>query len=119
MRRGWMALSPARPDPPDESSDPLSLAHCRHCQVERIAELEIPTGVPLVYDLDRGCIQLLDDGLAPSPRARYDFGAGAELLFQVVVVVVVVVARNEDARCCCCVLRSVSQQHQRRRRSMA
>ena len=36
--------------------------------------------MPLLYDPARRRIRLLDDG-EPDPLSRYDFGAGAELLF--------------------------------------
>ena len=42
--------------------------------------MEIPTGVPLLYDEAKRRIRLLDDGLA-DPLSRHNFGAGAELLF--------------------------------------
>ena len=58
------------------------LMHLCAIPPDRIAELEIPTGVPLVYDLDTRRAMLLDDGLSPPPRERYDFGACAELLFR-------------------------------------
>ena len=56
------------------------LMHLCDVPVERIADVEIPTGVPLLYDPARRRIRLLDDG-EPDPLSRYDFGAGAELLF--------------------------------------
>ena len=48
---------------------------------ERISEVEIPTGLPLVYDIQRKCVQLLDDGSGVDPVERYDFGKSPELLF--------------------------------------
>jgi len=58
------------------------LMHLCDIPADRIAEVEIPTGVPLVYDSERRRVHLLDDGLAPRPRDRYDFGAAADLLFR-------------------------------------
>lgn len=53
---------------------------------DRIAEVEIPTGLPLVYDLKRRCIQLLDDGEErDNPigmMSEYDFGTSPNLLFR-------------------------------------
>tara|TARA_A100001015_G_scaffold283202_1_gene348288 strand:- start:263 stop:1051 length:789 start_codon:yes stop_codon:yes gene_type:complete len=48
---------------------------------ERIAEVEIPTGLPLVYNVEKKCVQLLDDGTGLDPVERYDFGKSPELLF--------------------------------------
>ena len=46
------------------------------CDIDtaRIAEIEIPTGLPLVYNVEKKCIQLLDDGTGIDPVDRYDFG---------------------------------------------
>ena len=55
------------------------------CEIpkERISEVEIPTGLPLVYDVKRKCIRLLDDGSGVDPLERYNFGKGGdELLFK-------------------------------------
>ena len=54
------------------------------CDVPRdvISDIEIPTGVPLVYDLESRCLHLFDDGILPKPRDRYDFGAAADVIFR-------------------------------------
>ena len=55
------------------------------CEIpkERISEVEIPTGLPLVYDVKRKCIRLLDDGSGVDPLETYNFGKGSdELLFK-------------------------------------
>ena len=57
------------------------LMHLCDVPVERIADVEIPTGVPIVFDFDARCVKLLDDGRLPSPRERYDFGPAGEHLF--------------------------------------
>uniref|UniRef100_A0A0G4IA63 Phosphoglycerate mutase n=1 Tax=Chromera velia CCMP2878 TaxID=1169474 RepID=A0A0G4IA63_9ALVE len=49
---------------------------------DRIHELEIPTGLPLVYDIKKRCVRLLDDGLSPHPLERYDFGTAKDVLFR-------------------------------------
>ncbi len=51
---------------------------------DRIAEVEIPTGLPLVYNIRKRCIQLLETGEEdPSdPIGHLDFGSSPELLFQ-------------------------------------
>ena len=48
-----------------------------------IHEVEIPTGLPLVFDFKSKCIKLLDDGqyTEDDPFLRYDFGKAPELLF--------------------------------------
>jgi len=48
---------------------------------ERIAEIEIPTGLPLVYNVEKKCIQLLDDGTGIDPVDRYDFGEVVCIVF--------------------------------------
>ena len=64
------------------------------CEIppERIHEVEIPTGLPLIFDVKKKCIQLLQDeesyrleqelGSSFDPIARYDFGTSPELLFR-------------------------------------
>ena len=53
---------------------------------ERIAEVEIPTGLPLVFDVKRRCLRLLDDGLYSNDPAealaRWNFGTASDLLFR-------------------------------------
>merc|ERR1719155_394033 len=48
---------------------------------DRVPEIEIPTGVPLVFDFEKHCVRLLDDGADVKPRDRYNFGVGGDLLF--------------------------------------
>jgi 2,3-bisphosphoglycerate-dependent phosphoglycerate mutase len=57
------------------------LMHLCEIPSDKIHELEIPTGVPLVYDVKRKRIRLLDDGLYPDPLERYDFGGASDFLF--------------------------------------
>mmetsp|Transcript_23280 Transcript_23280/g.70005 ORF Transcript_23280/g.70005 Transcript_23280/m.70005 type:complete len:170 (-) Transcript_23280:59-568(-) len=54
------------------------------CDVPRelISDIEIPTGVPLVYDLQSRCVHLFDDGVLPKPRDRYNFGLAADAIFR-------------------------------------
>ena len=42
----------------------------------RISEIEIPTGLPLIYDVRYRCLRLLDDDFN-----SYNFGLSGELLF--------------------------------------
>lgn len=48
---------------------------------ERINEIEIPNGLPLIYSQKSKCIKLLDDGIG-NHFERYNFGKGKELLFK-------------------------------------
>ena len=48
--------------------------------------MEIPTGLPLVFDVKRRCLRLLDDGRYPTDPsealARWNFGTASDLLFR-------------------------------------
>jgi len=60
------------------------LMHLCDIPQDRISEVEIPTGLPLLYNLNKRCIQLLDDGklYAHNDALRvHNFGASPELLF--------------------------------------
>ena len=60
------------------------LMHLCEIPTERIHEVEIPTGLPLLFDQKRKCIRLLDDGATPVEELleKYDFGTSPQLLFQ-------------------------------------
>ena len=58
------------------------LMHLCDIPTDRISEVEIPTGLPLVYDVRKRCIQVLEDGIDDDPLARYNFGSAPELLFK-------------------------------------
>eukprot|EP00633_Aureoumbra_lagunensis_P003908 CAMPEP_0197316826 /NCGR_PEP_ID=MMETSP0891-20130614/44350_1 /TAXON_ID=44058 ORGANISM="Aureoumbra lagunensis, Strain CCMP1510" /NCGR_SAMPLE_ID=MMETSP0891 /ASSEMBLY_ACC=CAM_ASM_000534 /LENGTH=787 /DNA_ID=CAMNT_0042806489 /DNA_START=64 /DNA_END=2427 /DNA_ORIENTATION=- len=62
------------------------LMHLCEIPEDRISEVEIPTGLPLVYLPRMKCLRLLDDGqYDPDPAKaleRYNFGTAVELLFQ-------------------------------------
>ena len=45
-------------------------------------DLHLPNGVPLVYNVKRKCIGLLDDGSNEDPLEKYDFGSAAQYLFR-------------------------------------
>ena len=50
---------------------------------EKIHMVEIPTGLPLVYDYEKRKILLLEDpSLTDTPLNVYDFGSAPELLFK-------------------------------------
>jgi len=57
------------------------LMHLCDIPSDQISGLEIPTGVPLIFDMKGKCLKLLDDGKEPSPYERYKFGKLKELLF--------------------------------------
>ena len=52
------------------------LMHLLDIPPERICEIEIPTGLPLVYDLESRCLRLLEGDFTD-----YNFGKSGELLF--------------------------------------
>jgi len=54
------------------------------CEIpqEKINELEIPNGLPLIYDVKSKCIKLLDDGSDENMLERYNFGKAAPYLFR-------------------------------------
>jgi len=57
------------------------LMHLCDIPENRISEIDIPTGLPLIYDAKHKCIKLLDDGLPGDPLERFKFGSAADLLF--------------------------------------
>ena len=63
------------------------LMHLCDIPTDRIHEIDIPNSVPLVYDLKKKCIYILDDGEETeedfyNPLRRYTFGESPELLFK-------------------------------------
>jgi len=44
--------------------------------------LEIPNGLPLIYDVNSRCIKLLDDGTGRDLMEAYNFGPATDLLFR-------------------------------------
>jgi 2,3-bisphosphoglycerate-dependent phosphoglycerate mutase len=60
------------------------LMHLCEIPPESIHEVEIPTGLPILYNFRTKCVQLLDDGGYDNgdPLERYDFGSNPELLFR-------------------------------------
>ena len=52
------------------------LMHLFNIPPARISEIEIPTGLPLVYDVQSRCLRLLEGDFS-----SYDFGKSGELLF--------------------------------------
>eukprot|EP00986_Skeletonema_menzelii_P014538 scaffold9751_cov153-Skeletonema_menzelii.AAC.9 len=58
------------------------LMHLCEIPEEQISGLEIPNGLPLIYDLNSKCIKLLDDGSGEDPLEKYNFGTSAPYLFR-------------------------------------
>jgi len=58
------------------------LMHLCEIPEEHIAELEIPNGLPLIFDMKSKCIKLLDDGTGRNPLEVYNFGNAANYLFR-------------------------------------
>lgn len=44
--------------------------------------LEIPNGLPIIYDLKSKCVKLLDDGTGRDPLEVHNFGTAADYLFR-------------------------------------
>jgi len=47
-----------------------------------ITGLEIPNGLPLIYDVRSKCVKLLDDRSGRDPLEIYNFGDAAKYLFR-------------------------------------
>jgi len=58
------------------------LMHLCEIPEEAINQLSLPNGLPLVYNVKRKCITLLDDGSGKDPMETHDFGAAAQYLFR-------------------------------------
>jgi len=58
------------------------LMHLCEIPEDKIAGLEIPNGLPLIYSFNSKCIKLLDDGSIEDPLERYNFGSSASYLFR-------------------------------------
>ena len=58
------------------------LMHLCDIPEEKIVELEIPNGLPLVYDFKSKTVKLLDDGSGVNPLERDNFGNAGPYLFR-------------------------------------
>ena len=58
------------------------LMHLCEIPEEHISGLEIPNGLPLIFDLNSKCLKLLDDGTGRDPLEVHNFGASASYLFR-------------------------------------
>lgn len=58
------------------------LMHLCDIPESKITGLEIPNGLPLIYDVRSKCVKLLDDGTGRDPLEVYNFGPAAQYLFR-------------------------------------
>lgn len=58
------------------------LMHLCEIPEEKICELEIPNGLPLIFDVKSKCVKLLDDGTGRDPLEVYNFGKASSYLFR-------------------------------------
>jgi len=58
------------------------LMHLCNIPESEITGLEIPNGLPLIYDVQSKCVKLLDDGTGRDPLEVYNFGSAAKYLFR-------------------------------------
>lgn len=58
------------------------LMHLCDIPEDKITGLEIPNGLPIVFDLKSKCVKLLDDGSGEDPLEKYNFGSAASYLFR-------------------------------------
>lgn len=58
------------------------LMHLCEIPEDKITGLEIPNGLPLIFDIKSKCVKLLDDGSGINPLDKYNFGSAASYLFR-------------------------------------
>lgn len=58
------------------------LMHLCDIPEEAMNQLHLPNGLPLVYNVKRKCITLLDDGSGQDPMEVHDFGPASKYLFR-------------------------------------
>ena len=58
------------------------LMHLCDIPEEEIVGLEIPNGLPIIYDIKSKCVKLLDPGDGSDPLEKYNFGKAAKYLFR-------------------------------------
>jgi len=58
------------------------LMHLCEIPESEITGLEIPNGLPIIYDVRSKCVKLLDDGTGRDPLKVYNFGSAANYLFR-------------------------------------
>lgn len=60
----------------------MSYARVSYTAEDKIAGLEIPNGLPLIFDCQSKCVKLLDDGTGRDPLEVHNFGNAAKYLFR-------------------------------------
>lgn len=58
------------------------LMHLCDIPENEITGLEIPNGLPIIFDVKSKCVKLLDDGSGIDPLEKYNFGAAGTYLFK-------------------------------------
>jgi 2,3-bisphosphoglycerate-dependent phosphoglycerate mutase len=58
------------------------LMHLCDIPEDKVTELEIPNGLPIIFDLQSKCVKLLEDGTGRDPLEVYNFGKAASYLFR-------------------------------------
>jgi len=58
------------------------LMHLCEIPEDEIVGLEIPNGLPLIFDVKSKCVKLLDDGTGLDPLEVYNFGKAGNYLFR-------------------------------------
>jgi bisphosphoglycerate-dependent phosphoglycerate mutase family 1 len=58
------------------------LMHLCEIPEDEITGLEIPNGLPIIYDIESKCVKLLDDGTGRDPLEVHNFGKAAKYLFR-------------------------------------
>jgi len=58
------------------------LMHLCDIPESEITGLEIPNGLPIIFDVQSKCVKLLDDGSGVDPLEKYNFGAAGSYLFK-------------------------------------
>lgn len=58
------------------------LMHLCDIPEEKVTELEIPNGLPIIFDVKSKCVKLLDDGTGRDPLEVHNFGKAASYLFK-------------------------------------
>jgi 2,3-bisphosphoglycerate-dependent phosphoglycerate mutase len=58
------------------------LMHLCEIPEDKITGLEIPNGLPIIFDIKSKCVKLLDDGSGLDPLEVYNFGKAAPYLFR-------------------------------------
>lgn len=58
------------------------LMHLCDIPEDQVTDLEIPNGLPMIFDIKSKCVKLLDDGTGRDPLEVHNFGKAAKYLFR-------------------------------------